>query len=114
MMNGRFAIKTKIMSNSHHDDHHSGSAKPVAFTMPLILASVLIFIIVLFLSLCDPKHHDAADNGHEGQAAAMESTRHKATTHEDHTATQAHTTVEKDTVSAETTVPAAEPAQAHH
>jgi outer membrane protein OmpA-like peptidoglycan-associated protein len=52
------------MSSSHSDNQHSEEQKPIAFTVPLILASVLIFIIVLFLSLCDPKKH-----GHEAEHA---------------------------------------------
>jgi len=43
---------------SHHDhnDHHSSEKKPVSFTVPLIFGSVVMFIIVLFVSLGDPKH----------------------------------------------------------
>lgn len=41
----------------HHDHHHSEGQKPVSFTVPLIMASVVIFIMVLLLSVCDPKHH---------------------------------------------------------
>lgn len=43
---------------SHHDhnDHHSNEKKPVAFTVPLIFASVIVLVIVLFVSLGDPKH----------------------------------------------------------
>src|ERR1043165_2468046 len=42
---------------SHHDhnDHHSNEKKPVSFTVPLIFASVVVLIIVLFVSLGDPK-----------------------------------------------------------
>ncbi len=43
----------------NHSNHNT-EQKPVAFTVPLILASVTIFIIVLFLSLCNPKHGHAA------------------------------------------------------
>ncbi len=42
----------------NHSNHNT-EQKPVAFTVPLILASVTIFIIVLFLSLCNPKHGHA-------------------------------------------------------
>ncbi|MDX2174332.1 MAG: hypothetical protein SFY56_14620 [Bacteroidota bacterium] len=50
------------MSDNHHShDDHNTEPKPVAFTVPLILASVLIFIIVMFLSLCNPKHGHHAD-----------------------------------------------------
>ena len=48
------------MSHDNHD-HHSEEKKPVAFTVPLILASVFIFIMVLVLSLCNPKHHGECD-----------------------------------------------------
>jgi len=55
------------MSDNHHShDDHNTEAKPVAFTVPLILASVLIFIIVMFLSLCNPKH------GHHGDCECKE------------------------------------------
>jgi len=45
------------MGGHHHDDHHVTEQKPVAFTVPFILASVVILIMVLLLSLCDPKPH---------------------------------------------------------
>jgi hypothetical protein len=41
----------------HHDEHSQNEKKPVAFTVPFILASVAVVIILLFLSLCDPKPH---------------------------------------------------------
>ena len=43
---------------SHHDhnDHHSNEKKPVSFTVPLIFASVVVLIILLFVSIGDPKH----------------------------------------------------------
>ncbi|MBA3662899.1 MAG: hypothetical protein H0W61_01635 [Bacteroidetes bacterium] len=41
--------------SDHHNDHPT-EQKPVSFTVPLIMASVLVFIIVLLLSVCDPKH----------------------------------------------------------
>lgn len=59
--------------SASHDTHHAEEQKPVAFTVPLILASVLILIIVLFLSLCDPKphhHSDAAHGDHHATEAA--------------------------------------------
>jgi hypothetical protein len=102
------------MSSSHNDDHHSSEQKPVAFTVPLILASVLIFIIILFLSLCDPKPHHAGEEAHHDQTEAAH---HDAAAHEDHDAAPAaEPAVQSDSVSAETTVPAAEPAPAadHH
>ncbi len=45
------------MSGHHHDNHHSTEQKPVSFTVPFILACATLLIVVLFLSLCDPKHH---------------------------------------------------------
>jgi len=38
-----------------HSDHSSNEKKPVAFTVPFILASVTVVVILMFLSLCDPK-----------------------------------------------------------
>lgn len=44
--------------SSHNEEHHTES-KPVSFTVPFLMASALLLIIVLFLSLCDPskEHH---------------------------------------------------------
>ena len=42
-----------------HSEHTPKEKKPVAFTVPFILASVTVLIILLFLSLCDPKPHHA-------------------------------------------------------
>lgn len=42
-----------------HSEHSSSEKKPVAFTVPFILASVTVVVILLFLSLCDPKPHHA-------------------------------------------------------
>lgn len=41
---------------NHHDNNHPQEQKPVSFTVPLILASVVLLIIVLLVSVCDPKH----------------------------------------------------------
>jgi hypothetical protein len=42
---------------SHHDHNdHSNEKKPVSFTVPLIFASAVVLIIVLLVSLGDPKH----------------------------------------------------------
>jgi hypothetical protein len=42
---------------NHHDTHNPGNEKkPVSFTVPLILGSVTVFIILLFVSLGDPGH----------------------------------------------------------
>ncbi len=43
------------MSNDHHNNGHN-EKKPVAFTAPLILGSITIFIILLFVSLGNPCH----------------------------------------------------------
>jgi hypothetical protein len=45
-----------------HDTHNNGhqEKKPVAFTTPLILGAVTVFIILCFVSLGNPCH------GHEG------------------------------------------------
>jgi hypothetical protein len=45
--------------SSHNEEHHTES-KPVSFTVPFLMASALLLIIVLFLSLCDPskEHHE--------------------------------------------------------
>lgn len=51
------------MSNVHNDASSSSETKSVSFTVPLILASVLLFIIVLLLSVCDPKSEIQHENG---------------------------------------------------
>ena len=56
------------MSSSHHDEHHHDEKKPVAFTVPFILAAATVLIILMFLSLCDPKA------GHHGEGACHECT----------------------------------------
>ncbi|MEI6021463.1 MAG: hypothetical protein WCR21_10070 [Bacteroidota bacterium] len=45
--------------SAHHEENHHQENKPVSFTVPFIMASALLLIIMLFLSLCDPKkaHH---------------------------------------------------------
>lgn len=44
------------MSNDHHNNNGHNENKPVAFTAPLILGSITIFIILLFVSLGNPCH----------------------------------------------------------
>jgi hypothetical protein len=95
----------------HHDEHHSIENKPVSFTVPFILASVTIIIIVLFLSLCDPKPHHGEHGGHENEAHA-----HSGAVMENHHESEeskaaAGTTEAKDTMSVESTVPSESP---HH
>ncbi len=41
---------------SHHEENHNTGPKPVAFTAPMILGAVTIFIILLFVSLGNPSH----------------------------------------------------------
>jgi hypothetical protein len=62
------------MAGHSHDDHNLTEQKPVSFTVPFILAAVTILIIVLFLSLCDPKAHHAG--GHDANHA-MENPAHE-------------------------------------
>lgn len=101
------------MSSSHHDDQHLQEQKPIAFTVPFILASVLILIIVLFLSLCDPKPH-VHEAEHDGHSAPVEAVHHNDATMEAHTpAMHGEAAAMKDSATAETTVPAAEPAEHH-
>ncbi len=57
---------------SHHSEHHQAEQKPVAFSVPFILAAVTLLVIVLFLSLCDPKPH----HGEEHEAATTEAAHH--------------------------------------
>jgi len=44
--------------SSHHDDHHHSSdeKKPVAFTVPLIFALSVMFVIIMLVSIGDPSH----------------------------------------------------------
>ena len=48
------------MSHDSHNNNGHQENKPVAFTAPLILGCVAVFIILLFVSLGNPCH------GHEG------------------------------------------------
>lgn len=108
------------MSGSQ-DTHHSTEQKPVAFTVPLILASVLVLIIVLFLSLCDPKPHHHGEGGHgdEHNAVGTEATHHHdaAAPADQHEAAAASVEVKKDSANVETAAPEAEHAhgeEGHH
>lgn len=51
------------MSGHAHEEHHATEQKPVAFTVPFILAAVTLLILFMFLSLCDPKAHHGANHG---------------------------------------------------
>jgi hypothetical protein len=61
---------------SHSHDQYQTETKPVAFTVPFILALVTIIVMGLFLTLCDPKpHHEAQGAGateHDGHRHATE------------------------------------------
>ena len=47
------------MSHDNHNNNGHAEKKPVAFTVPLILGLVTVFVILLFLSLGNPCHgHD--------------------------------------------------------
>ncbi len=86
------------MSDNHSNNDPNTEKKPVAFTVPLILASVFIFIMVLVLSLCNPKHHgececkencskecmEACEKGDHSKHPTEEakSEEHKSDTHE--------------------------------
>ena len=104
--------------SGHHDEHHLQEQKPIAFTVPFILAAVLILIIMLFLSLCDPKPHHGHDAVHEGHGAATEAVHHNdASMEAHHDAAAAEAAPAKDSVAATSMTPAAEPAhaaEAHH
>jgi hypothetical protein len=70
-----------MSSGHHHDEHHSLEQKPVSFTVPFYLAVAFLIIMLMFLSLCDPKpHHAASHDSHEGPAA----TEHPAAGSEEH------------------------------
>ncbi len=45
------------MSSSHNDSDLT-ETKPISFTVPFILASVFILIMIIVLSLCDPKKEE--------------------------------------------------------
>lgn len=104
--------------SGHHDEHPLQGQKPVSFTVPFILAAVLILIIMLFLSLCDPNPHHGHDAAHEGHGAATEAAHHNnaaAEAHQEAAAVEAAPA--KDSASATTMTMAAEPAQeaeGHH
>jgi len=99
------------MSSSNHDDHNVTEQKPVSFTVPLIMASVLVLIMVLFLSLCDPKPHGNeaghVDAVHSNVSGNANPSAHGGEAHKINISAgeEAHT----NSVSAETTKPTAEP-----
>jgi hypothetical protein len=101
--------------SSHHDDHLSTEQKPVAFTVPFILAAVTILAVVLFLSLCDPKPHHGGEEGNGHEAVGMASGHHETSAEERHNDASAEKATEKeDSMTVESTVPSAEPGKEHH
>lgn len=105
------------MAGHTHDEHHSAEQKPVSFTVPFILASVTILIVVMFLSLCDPKAHHDDHHGMENPAhAKFEGQEHNPNAVEgkeeargDHA-----TTTTKDTSHVESATPAEAHGEQHH
>ncbi len=80
---------------AHHHHEHETEKKPVAFTVPLIFGLFTIFVILLFVSLGDPKHgccdgkedcckaeasmkgaHGEKDSHEHGEAGKEESSHH--------------------------------------
>ncbi|MDI1353532.1 MAG: hypothetical protein PSX36_01350 [bacterium] len=57
------------MAGHTQDDYHVNEQKPISFTVPFILAAVVLLITLLFLSLCDPKPHHAASHTMTGDHA---------------------------------------------
>jgi len=90
------------MSDNHSSDNHLTEQKPVAFTVPLILASVLIFIIVMILSLCNPKHssHHNTAEGHSDAVGPKEHTTQEAVNE----SSMAHSEDKTEVVVADSTV----------
>jgi hypothetical protein len=81
--------------SSHHDDHnHSTEPKKVHFSTPLIMGLVTILLILIAVSTCDHKKHEASE---EGAAAAHEEV---ATETHHNTSTVAHEVAVDTTVKA--------------
>ena len=59
------------MSEHTHEDQDLNAVKPVSFTVPFILAAVTLFIVVMFLSLCDPKNHHKGEGHHDKQVRSV-------------------------------------------
>ena len=47
---------------SHHEEHHNEGPKPVAFTAPMILGAITVFIILCFVSLGNPGNCGCQEN----------------------------------------------------
>ncbi len=61
------------MGNHHdHNDHHSSEKKPVSFTVPLIFGAVIVFIIVMLVSIGDPKHGECCCKDEKCSKECME------------------------------------------
>lgn len=83
-----------MANHSDHHDHHSDEKKPVAFTVPLIFASVVVLIIVMLVSLGDPKHGccDEKEMCEKDKKECCKSGEKCEHGHGDAHATEAHTT----------------------
>jgi hypothetical protein len=100
---------------SSHDNHndHSSEPKAVSFTVPFILASVVLVVIFSFLSMCDPKKHGECECKENCSKECMEACEkgdhslHPAEAgHEEHAAEAKEGKVEaEDSMSVETAVP---------
>lgn len=51
------------MSHDNHNNNGHSENKPVAFTTPLILGIVAIFVILCFVSLGNPCHNKCCEEG---------------------------------------------------
>jgi hypothetical protein len=106
--------------SAHHDEHHLQEQKPIAFTIPFILAAVVILVILLFVSLGDPSPHHGHEAMHEGHGAATEASHHEASAaaagehHEAPAQAAAEAAPAHDSAHAEAAAPAAEPAHGEH
>ncbi|MBK7669589.1 MAG: hypothetical protein IPJ32_20980 [Sphingobacteriaceae bacterium] len=110
-----------------HDSHNNGHQenKPVAFTTPLILGAVTVFIILCFVSLGNPSHgHGKCECKEECSKECMEACEKGEKEHGGHEEAhadvkheEAHVAATDSTATpADTTHHAAEPAkeEAHH
>jgi len=76
-----------MASHSEHNDHHSNEKKPVSFIVPLIFGLVITLVILLFVSLGDPKPECCEGGGH---GEAKECCEKDAGHHGDEHAKEAH------------------------
>lgn len=106
-----------------HSEHSSNEKKPVAFTVPFILASVTVVVILMFLSLCDPKaNHGKCECKEDCSKECMEACENgDHTKHPQHENQGKHEEHQHHGAAAETAAPAndslakpaSEPAPAH-